>query len=519
MMPFSKLELFSYIGSLLLLGLHGVRNHRYAWSTKKAQTLVRLSELLTCEQYELIGTFLHLVTPAEEQELSGNRLCKILPLHNYIKSRCFDLYQPNRQLSIDERMVKSKARTHFRQYIRNKPTKWGFKYWVLADITGYTVDFDLYLGRATQSSGKGLSYDVVRHLVQPFLFQGYELYCDNFYTSPTLLEDLLQCEIVATGTLNTNRKEVPKEVPAMKMYVDSLPRGTGYYFRATGSNITYCVWRDTKTVTLASTAYPAHSEKTVERRVKDPVTGTSKTENVPCPLMLEKYNKYMGGVDKSDQLISYHKISRRTVKYWKTTFFHLIDIAAVNSHILYNFIQLQKSEKPMSENQFRDKLVLEIISLYGTEKRPSKVSKRRVTTCKVHHGSKLYPANQKAKCLYCHLHNAKNFTQRKCPDCNLVPALCQTVERDCHSAWHSDTFAVVRKLWYEHRSHATSLHVASSSTSGCSSTRGHRGMSESRSSQEVSSTSQEACSTSRGRGRPRGSINRSKRRGSYRNRK
>ena len=106
----------------------------------------------------------------------------------------------------------------------------------------------------------------------------------------------------------------------------------------------------------------------------------------------------------------------------------------------------------------------------------------------------LYPANQKARCLYCHLHNAKNYTQRKCPDCNLVPALCQTVERDCHSAWHSETFAVVRKLWYEHRSHATSLHVASSSTSGCSSTRGHRGMSESRSSQEVSSTSQEACS-------------------------
>ena len=89
--PFSKAELLSYIGALILLGLHGVHNHRYAWSTKKAQILVRLSELLTCERYEVIGTFLHLVTPEEESALSGNRLCKILPLHNYIKSKCSDL--------------------------------------------------------------------------------------------------------------------------------------------------------------------------------------------------------------------------------------------------------------------------------------------------------------------------------------------------------------------------------------------------------------------------------------------
>ena len=53
-------------------------------STKKAQTLVRLGELLTCERYEVIGNFLHLVTPAEVA-LSGNKLSKILPLHNYIK--------------------------------------------------------------------------------------------------------------------------------------------------------------------------------------------------------------------------------------------------------------------------------------------------------------------------------------------------------------------------------------------------------------------------------------------------
>ena len=83
---------------------------------------------------------------------------------------CLEFYHLLRELSIDEQMVKSKARTHFRQYIRNKPTKWGFKYWVVADPTGYTLDFELYCGkqRTVPLSSHGVSYDVVMELTKPF---------------------------------------------------------------------------------------------------------------------------------------------------------------------------------------------------------------------------------------------------------------------------------------------------------------------------------------------------------------
>ena len=469
---FTKAKLFSYLGALLLLGLHGVRNHRHAWSTKTAQTMIRLNELLTCEQYELIGTFFHLVTPTEESQLSGNKLCKILPLHKYIKAKCLELYQPSRELSVDERMVKSKARTHFRQYIRNKPTKWGFKYWVIADTTGYTIDFDVYSGKAERPSDKGLSFDVVMNPVQPFMFQGYEIYFDNFYTSPVLLQELLQSEIVATGTLNVKRKNVPSEVIQMKTCVEKLPRGSGYHFRDDNSNITYCVWQDTKTVTLASTAYPAHSENDVVRRVKDPVTKTSVTAN----------NQSMGGVDKSDQYISYHKVSRKTIKYWKTMFYHLIDIAVVNAYILYNWLQLQNSGKPITENKFRDALVLRIISSYGT-KTITHTSHTSTRSFNVHHGSNLFPLTQKSRCVYCHLHNTSSVTQRKCPDCPLTPALCQTLEKDCHSKWHDNSFAVIRQLWYDHRQHSYDHHDKQVELRGVK-------------------------TTNHGRGRPKGSINR-----------
>ena len=84
----------SFVGAFHLLGIHGVRNHRYAWSCKKTQVLVRLEELLSCRNFEVIGTFLHLVTPDEERAMIDNKLRKILPLHNYIKSKCLELYRP-----------------------------------------------------------------------------------------------------------------------------------------------------------------------------------------------------------------------------------------------------------------------------------------------------------------------------------------------------------------------------------------------------------------------------------------
>ena len=77
-------------------------------------------------------TCFHDSLPDVEQENSDDPLKKIRTVYNRIKRKCRDLYQPLRELSIDERMVKSKARTSFCQYIRNKPSKWGFKFWVLA---------------------------------------------------------------------------------------------------------------------------------------------------------------------------------------------------------------------------------------------------------------------------------------------------------------------------------------------------------------------------------------------------
>ena len=61
--------------------------------------------------------------------------------------------------------------------------------------------------------------------------------------------------------------------------------------------------------------------------VRNPATGHHQHVNVvPKPL---------GGVDKSDQMIGYYNCLRSTWKYWKMLLFHMLDIAAMNSCILF----------------------------------------------------------------------------------------------------------------------------------------------------------------------------------------
>ena len=57
-------------------------------------------------------------------------------------------YVPGQKLSIDERMVASKGRFCMKQFIKDKPVRWGFKFGVFPwPETGYTYKFEVYTGK------------------------------------------------------------------------------------------------------------------------------------------------------------------------------------------------------------------------------------------------------------------------------------------------------------------------------------------------------------------------------------
>ena len=73
-----------------------------------------------------------------------------------------------------------------------------------------------------------------------------------------------------------------------------------------------------------------------------------------------------GWVDKSDLFMRYHCVLRKTMHYWKTHFYHLIEIMATNTFIFYNWVRMECGDKGKTEGCFRDELVLVIIRRYGS---------------------------------------------------------------------------------------------------------------------------------------------------------
>ena len=54
----------------------------------------------------------------------------------------------------------------------------------------------------------------------------------------------------------------------------------------------------------------------------------------PCPNTVTSFNKFMGGVDKNDELRQYYHVWIKSCKYYKYLFWMLFDVAIINALII-----------------------------------------------------------------------------------------------------------------------------------------------------------------------------------------
>ena len=95
-------------------------------------------------------------------------------------------------------------------------------------------------------------------------------------------------------------------------------------------NLVTTVWQDKKAVKLLSAMCDSVHSKSVERRQKD-----GSRLAVPCLDAVVQYNKFMGGIDKGDQLRHYYSFRLKCVKSYKYIFWFLLDVASP-THTFYH---------------------------------------------------------------------------------------------------------------------------------------------------------------------------------------
>ncbi len=94
-----------------------------------------------------------------------------------------------------------------------------------------------------------------------------------------------------------------------------------------------------------STLHSGHHHALCERFTKDRAKYDGHHRiRILRPEAICDYNAHMGGVDKSDQMIKYYEVLHMSLKYWKKIFLHMIDLAILNSFIMFTALQKQYSQ-------------------------------------------------------------------------------------------------------------------------------------------------------------------------------
>lgn len=160
-----------------------------------------------------------------------DRLVKVRPVYDHLKVTYRQLYQPSQCLSVDECVLKSKARTVVKQYLLKKPAKWGIKLFAICDVnTSYLLDFDIYTGQEVAGQAEvGLTRVAILHLCQPYANQRHVIFTDNFYTSGALATSLLAMGIQLVGTMHIDRRDFPAALKNVKEFKKNSERGTMRY--------------------------------------------------------------------------------------------------------------------------------------------------------------------------------------------------------------------------------------------------------------------------------------------------
>ena len=169
---------------------------------------------------------------------------------------------------------------------------------------------------------------------------------------------------------------------------------------------------------------------------------------LPCPNIIDDYNQYMGGVDLTDQHLSYYTMTNRcTLKWWKKGFWRLTDITIVNAWIIFRTNHPESSIN--TQKKFRldlaENLVQPLLDLMASPTCPAYLrtvkGRRPVSTAKRLIGKHFpYKNKKRGRCLVCGDRKTSTGkrkdtkTQNFCPKCDVL--LCQG---KCFEDYHSRT--------------------------------------------------------------------------------
>lgn len=393
-------EMKKFIGILYLMGIVRLPTIEHYWSCNVMYNFNGCKTVMSRNRFQMILRFWHFANNEEET----TRLDKIMPLIDHLNDKMMEIYQPNRDLSIDESMMLWRGRLVFRQYIKNKRHKYGVKFYELCESGGLVLRARIYSGEAVDDDyDLGQTGAVVINLMEGLLGKGYRLFMDNYYNSFGLAKHMLEEKTYICGTLRSDRTANPVAVTKAKL-------AKGEVVHRCRDGVAVAKWKDKRDVLTISNMHAVEMVETTNRR------GQKKQK----PNIVKDYNAGMSGVDKADQMISYYDSLRKTVRWYKKVGLHVLDIMMHNAHFLNSQYGTNKN---VSLLKYREQVIKSLLKIDDLPKEQSQNKND------VHYLMPIPPTEKKKNaskpCRVCYSEKKiRKETRYVCEVCPNKPALC-----------------------------------------------------------------------------------------------
>lgn len=324
-------EIRSLFGLHMIMGYIKLPRVRMYWSP--VINLQMFKNQMTCDRFFQLRNNLHIVDNNTRPNDCSDKYFKVRPLLNTIRHRLLQ-FEVGENVSIDEQIIPFNGRLITKTYVKDKPTPWGLKNFVLCGKDGMPYDFFMYQGSTTEVSASnwakfGFCASVVLHFSDRLTDRGHKLYFDNYFSSYPALEILRDKGINAGGTIRLDRFAHPPLLKENEM--KKKGRGFSDSVVSHDGKVVIVKWQDNKSVHLASNFVGIGQTDTAKRWDKK----QKKHVDVTRPEIVALYNGGMGGVDLLDQLISYYRVFIKSRKWPLRVIFHFMDFAVCASWIEY----------------------------------------------------------------------------------------------------------------------------------------------------------------------------------------
>ncbi len=214
--PVTEAEMYAFLAVILNMGIISLPNLPSNWSISWSNSISFFGSVFSRARFEAIFWMFHISHVPDNA--TPCRIDKVKILQIQLITLFKSNMQPSTELSVDETMVGFRGRFGPKQYISNKPSKYGIKAFTLADSnTGFILDILVYTGADTLiNSNPAFSSlpqpgRVVMKLLGDYLNEGQSVYTDRYYTSIPLAKALEDHSTSFTGTCQKNRKMLPAQ--------------------------------------------------------------------------------------------------------------------------------------------------------------------------------------------------------------------------------------------------------------------------------------------------------------------